>query len=63
MTSIHGKTAVVIGARSGVGRATVKALLSEGARVTAVARGGEALDALRAEVAEPMKKRFKVPLG
>lgn len=53
MKSMRGKTAVVIGASSGVGRATVKALISEGAHVAAVARGGEALDALRAEVAEP----------
>jgi NAD(P)-dependent dehydrogenase (short-subunit alcohol dehydrogenase family) len=51
MTSIQGRTAVVIGASSGVGRATVKALIAEGARVTAVARGGDALDALRAETA------------
>jgi NAD(P)-dependent dehydrogenase (short-subunit alcohol dehydrogenase family) len=55
MTSIRGKTAVVIGASSGVGRATVKALISEGARVAAVARGGDTLDALRAEVAEPVQ--------
>ena len=47
MTSIRGKTAVVIGASSGVGRATVKALIAEEAHVIAIARGGEALDALR----------------
>lgn len=50
MTSLRDKTAVVIGASSGVGRATVKALISEGARVAAVARGAQALDALRAEM-------------
>jgi NAD(P)-dependent dehydrogenase (short-subunit alcohol dehydrogenase family) len=55
MNSIRGKSAVIIGASSGVGRATVKALISEGARIAAVARGREALDALRAEVAEPIQ--------
>jgi NAD(P)-dependent dehydrogenase (short-subunit alcohol dehydrogenase family) len=55
MTSIRGKTAVVIGASSGVGRATVKALIAEEAHVIAIARGGEALDALRAEVATPVQ--------
>ena len=55
MTSIRGKTAVVIGASSGVGRATVKALIAEEAHVIAVARGVEELDALRAEVATPVQ--------
>lgn len=49
MTSLEGKTALVIGASSGVGRATVTSLLSAGARVTAVARGLEALERLRSE--------------
>jgi len=43
---------VVIGGSSGVGKATVKALVSEGARVTAVARGVDRLRALQAEVGE-----------
>jgi NAD(P)-dependent dehydrogenase (short-subunit alcohol dehydrogenase family) len=51
MTSIQGKTALVIGASSGVGRATVKSLISAGARVAAVARGSEALESLRTETA------------
>ncbi|HKP56427.1 MAG TPA: SDR family oxidoreductase [Polyangiales bacterium] len=51
MTSIQGKTALVIGGSSGVGRATVQSLISAGARVTAVARGAEALESLRAETA------------
>src|SRR5215475_14566633 len=50
MTSLRGKQAVVTGGSSGVGKATVKALISEGVRVTAVARGGERLRALEAEV-------------
>ena len=49
MTSLRGKVAVVTGASSGVGKATVKALVGEGVRVTAVARGGDGLRALRAE--------------
>jgi NADP-dependent 3-hydroxy acid dehydrogenase YdfG len=49
MTSIQDKTALVIGASSGVGRATVKSLISAGTRVVAVARGSEALESLRAE--------------
>lgn len=49
MTSIKDKTALVIGASSGVGRATVKSLIAAGARVSAVARGGEALEQLRNE--------------
>lgn len=43
-TSLQGKTALVIGASSGVGRATVNALISRGALVTATARGREASD-------------------
>lgn len=53
--SIQGKTALVIGASSGVGRATVNALISEEVRVAAVARRGEALDELRAQAAEPIE--------
>ena len=40
---------MVTGGSSGVGKATVKALISEGVRVTAVARGAEGLRALGAE--------------
>lgn len=49
MTSIQGKTALILGASSGVGRATVQSLISAGARVAAVARGAEALEGLRTE--------------
>ena len=49
MTSLRGKVAVVTGASSGVGKVTVQALVAEGVRVTAVARGGDGLRALRAE--------------
>jgi NAD(P)-dependent dehydrogenase (short-subunit alcohol dehydrogenase family) len=49
MTNLRGKTALVVGGSSGVGRATVKALWAAGARVTAVARGTEKLATLAAE--------------
>src|SRR5262249_10800588 len=49
MTSLRGKVAGVAGASSGVGKATVQALIAEGVRVTAVARGGDGLRGLRAE--------------
>jgi NAD(P)-dependent dehydrogenase (short-subunit alcohol dehydrogenase family) len=52
MTTLRGKTAVVTGGSSGVGKATVKALMSEGVRVTAVARGADRLRALAAEVGD-----------
>lgn len=50
MTSLRGKRAVIVGGSSGVGKATVRALISEGVRVTAVARGEDRLHALEAEV-------------
>ncbi|MEO8698487.1 MAG: SDR family oxidoreductase [Kofleriaceae bacterium] len=46
MTSLRGKTAVVTGGSSGVGKATVEALIASGVRVTAVARGADRLRAL-----------------
>jgi NAD(P)-dependent dehydrogenase (short-subunit alcohol dehydrogenase family) len=55
--TLEGKTAVVIGASSGVGKATVKALLSAGTRVTAVARGGDGLARLRSELGSPLELR------
>jgi NAD(P)-dependent dehydrogenase (short-subunit alcohol dehydrogenase family) len=51
MKPLKDKSALVIGASSGVGLATVKRLLSEGASVVAVARGREGLDAVAAEFA------------
>ena len=47
--TLRGKTAVVIGASSGVGKATLKSLLAAGVRVTAVARAAEGLAALKSE--------------
>ncbi len=50
MATLAGKGAVVVGASSGVGKATVKALMAEGVRVVAVARGAEGLAKLRSEL-------------
>ena len=44
MQTLKGKSAVVVGASSGVGRATLVALAAQGMRVCGVARGGERLD-------------------
>ncbi|HZY98432.1 MAG TPA: SDR family oxidoreductase [Candidatus Baltobacteraceae bacterium] len=55
MTTLQSKTALVIGASSGVGRATVKALVAEGAAVIAVARGGDALATLAGESDRPIQ--------
>jgi NAD(P)-dependent dehydrogenase (short-subunit alcohol dehydrogenase family) len=44
----QGKTAWIVGASSGIGRATALALLEGGARVAVSARNGEALDELAA---------------
>jgi NAD(P)-dependent dehydrogenase (short-subunit alcohol dehydrogenase family) len=52
MTSFKDKSTVVIGGSSGVGKATVRALLAEGARVTAIARDAGRLRALEAEVSD-----------
>lgn len=49
MKSLKDTPAVVIGASSGVGRATVRRLVSEGVSVLAVARGRDGLDALAGE--------------
>jgi NAD(P)-dependent dehydrogenase (short-subunit alcohol dehydrogenase family) len=48
--NLQGKTALVIGGSSGVGKATVKALLAQGAQVTAVARAADGLATLRCEL-------------
>ena len=52
MTSLEGRNAVVIGGSSGVGKVTVKALVSEGARVTAVARSADRLRDFKSEVTD-----------
>jgi NADP-dependent 3-hydroxy acid dehydrogenase YdfG len=52
MKSLKGKNVLIIGGSSGVGKATVKALISDGARVTAVARGADKLQALKAEMGD-----------
>jgi 3-oxoacyl-[acyl-carrier protein] reductase len=49
-TSLKDKTAIVTGASSGIGRACAKALAMEGAQVAIVARRGELLEQLSAEI-------------
>jgi NAD(P)-dependent dehydrogenase (short-subunit alcohol dehydrogenase family) len=48
--NLESKTAAVVGASSGVGKAVARKLLGAGARVTAVARGAEGLTSLRTEL-------------
>jgi NAD(P)-dependent dehydrogenase (short-subunit alcohol dehydrogenase family) len=52
MTSLQGKSAVVIGGSSGLGESTVKALLFARVRVTAIARSADRLRALEENVGE-----------
>ena len=51
--SLRGKTALVVGGSSGVGKATVEALVAAGARVTAVARDAGKLGELEAVATLP----------
>jgi NAD(P)-dependent dehydrogenase (short-subunit alcohol dehydrogenase family) len=50
----EGRTAVVTGAASGIGRATVDRLVDEGGRVLAVDLPGDALDALASDAVVPL---------
>lgn len=50
MSEFTGKTALIIGGSSGIGRATVETLLQEGAHVHAVGRSQEKLDALKSNI-------------
>lgn len=51
-TNLAGRSAVVTGASKGIGRAIAKALAKNGARVTLVARGREALEDAKNEIIE-----------
>ena len=52
MPALNGRTAIVTGASSGIGLATARALVAEGARVALGARRTERLDEIAAELGE-----------
>ena len=52
MPSLEGRIALVTGASRGIGRATVRALVAEGAKVVATARSTDALAALSKDYGE-----------
>jgi short-subunit dehydrogenase len=58
---INGLRTIVTGASSGIGRALVVELVKRGAKVLAMARRGERLQALGAELAAP--ERFQYVIG
>jgi NADP-dependent 3-hydroxy acid dehydrogenase YdfG len=59
---LEGKTAVVTGASSGVGRAIVRAFADEGAKVALIARNEEALKVAAQEVRERGSEALVLPL-
>ena len=50
MNKLNGKVAIVTGATSGIGLATAKVYLKEGAKVVLTGRSQEKLDALKGEL-------------
>lgn len=57
MSKVSGSKVVVIGGGSGIGRATVLALLERGAEVVAVGRDPSRLETLAAEASRPIETR------
>ncbi len=50
-TTLTGRSAIVTGASKGIGRGIARRLAAQGAQVTLAARGGDALEVVRAEIA------------
>ena len=57
--SLYGKKAIVTGASSGIGRATAKMMVDEGAEVALVARSAKRLEKVREEIGK--EKSFVIP--
>ena len=60
-TSLVGKTVLVAGASSGIGRATALAVAREGARIALLSRNAGALDAVRATIQRAGGNALVVP--
>ena len=61
MGRLKGQTAIIVGASSGMGRATALAFVAEGAKVAVAARRQGEIDALVAEITRAGGRRSRSP--